>query len=81
MIFSRPFVLAPDETVEITVAVESGQGASLVLDGAVGREIPAGSTVTVRRDERPLRLIRLSGPGFIERLRTKLGLPRLDDKP
>ena len=76
MIFSRPFVLAPDETVEITVAKESGQGASLVLDGAVGREVPAGSTVTVQRHERPLRLVRLSGPGFIERLRTKLGLPR-----
>ena len=76
MIFSRPFVLAPDETVEITVARESGQGASLVLDGAVGREIPAGCTVTVRRHERPLQMVRLSGPGFIERLRTKLGLPR-----
>jgi NAD+ kinase len=81
MIFSRPFVLAPDETVEITVAKESGQGASLVLDGAVGREIPAGCRVTVHRHERPLRLIRLSGPGFIERLRTKLGLPRLHHKP
>jgi NAD+ kinase len=81
MIFSRPFVLAPDETVEITVAKESGQGASLVLDGAVGREIPAGCTVTVHRHDRPLRLIRLSGPGFIERLRTKLGLPRQRQKP
>lgn len=74
MIFSRPFVLAPDETVEIALG-ESGQKASLVLDGAEGCDFAAGSVVRVHRHERPLRLVRLSGPGFIERLRTKLDLP------
>jgi NAD+ kinase len=74
MIFSRPFVLAPDETVEIALANEDHR-ASLVLDGADGCDIGPGDLVTVRRHERPLRLIRLSGPGFVERLRTKLDLP------
>lgn len=74
MIFSRPFVLAADETVEIKLDA-SGQKASLVLDGALAREIDDRHTVTVGRHPRPLRLVRLSGPGFIERLRAKLGLP------
>lgn len=74
MIFARPFVLAPDEKVEITIDRDGGDG-FLSLDGALGRELTAGSLVTVEAHERPLRLIRLSGPGFLERLRAKLGLP------
>jgi NAD+ kinase len=74
MIFSRPFVLAPDEIVEITLEA-SDQRASMSLDGGEGSDITPGSSVVVRRHPRPLRLIRLSGPGFLERLRSKLGLP------
>jgi NAD+ kinase len=74
MIFSRPFVLAPDEIVEITLEA-SDQQASMSLDGAAGCDITPGSSILVRRHGRPLRLIRLSGPGFLERLRSKLGLP------
>ncbi len=75
MILARPFVFAPDETVTITVDEASSQGASLVLDGAIGRDIPPGSPVAVSRHPRPLRLVRLNGPDFIARLRMKLGLP------
>lgn len=74
MFFSRPFVLAPDVHVEIHVGPGT-DAASLAIDGAMDREIPPGCRVTVARHERPLRLIRLGGPGFIERLRAKLGLP------
>lgn len=74
MIFARPFVLAADETVEISLGARDQQ-ASLVLDGGQSCEFSSGAVVTIRRDERPLRLVRLSGPGFIERLRVKLGLP------
>lgn len=79
MIFSRPFVLAPDERVEITV-VSGGdddrhEEASVVLDGALGCQIDQGATVVAYRHERSLRLVRLTGPGFLERLRIKLGLP------
>jgi NAD+ kinase len=75
MIFSRPFVLAGDETVEIALGA-ADQRASLVLDGAESCEFSSGDLIQVRRHARPLRLVRLSGPGFIERLRTKLDLPR-----
>lgn len=73
MIFSRPFVLSADETVE--VSVEGPQMASLSLDGAEGCSVGAGSPVTIQRAERPLRLVRLGGPAFVERLRVKLDLP------
>ena len=77
MIFSRPFVLAPDEVVQITVEPQGAGrgGASLVLDGTLGAQLAAGETVEVSRHPRPLRLARLSGPGFVERLRGKLDLP------
>jgi NAD+ kinase len=74
MIFSRPFVLAPDEIVEIEVA-DTGEDASYALDGAIGGDLAPGTMVVVRRHFRPLLLVRLSGPGFVERLRSKLGLP------
>lgn len=74
MVFSRPIVLAPDETVEVVVD-GSGVEASLVLDGAEGRTIEGGTAVKVERHPRRLRLVRLSGPGFLERLRSKMGLP------
>lgn len=74
MIFSRPFVLAPDETVDITFEGRD-EKASVTLDGALGCEIPSGMGVRIGRHERPLRLVRLAGPGFVERLRIKLGLP------
>jgi NAD+ kinase len=74
MIFSRPFVLAPDDSIEIHVD-PGGEEASLAVDGFMDRELPAGSKLVVCRHPRPLRLVRVSGPGFIERLRNKLGLP------
>ena len=73
MIFSRPFVLAPDEVVE--VLLESRDEASLSLDGEPAGHVSPGESVTIRRHPRPLKLVRLAGPGFIERLRAKLQLP------
>lgn len=74
MVFSRPVVLAPDETVEITVAGDSMK-ASVSLDGDDGCILGPGATVRVARHPRPLKLVRLAGPGFIERLRSKLAFP------
>lgn len=74
MVFARPFVLAADEVVEITVR-DAGQPASLSLDGHMGCDLASGATAIVQRHERPLKLIRLGGPRFIERLRTKMNLP------
>ncbi|CAN5484199.1 hypothetical protein BH20ACT21_BH20ACT21_14830 [soil metagenome] len=74
MIFSRPMVLHPDQVVEILVD-EEGQGAALSLDGALGCDLDPGARIEVRRHPRPLKLVKLSGPAFIERLRAKLNLP------
>lgn len=74
MVFARPVVLAADEVVEITVR-DSGPSASLSLDGHLGGDLASGATVLVRRHERPLKLVRLEGPRFLERLRTKMNLP------
>lgn len=74
MISSRPFVFAPDETIEIHLDAE-GEQASLALDGAIRSDLLPGESIAVRRHVRPLRLVRASGPGFLERLRVKLGLP------
>lgn len=75
MMFSRPFVLTPDDVVEVRVDGEGGREASLSVDGAEGWRLSPGAVTTVRRHERDLQLVRLSGPGFVERLRIKLGLP------
>lgn len=74
MVFARPVVLAADEVVEISVS-DSGPAASLSLDGHLGSEVAPGATVIVQRHERPLKLVRLGGPRFLERLRTKMNLP------
>jgi len=71
--FSRPVVLAPDDVVEIQVD-DSVPVASLSLDGTLGCKLEPGAIVTARRHLRPLRLVRLGGPGFLERLRAKLEL-------
>jgi NAD kinase len=47
----------------------------LSLDGAEGCSVGAGAPIAVHRADKPLRLVRLGGPGFVERLRVKLDLP------
>lgn len=80
MIFSRTVVLSPRDEVEITVGGLSEEGAapqeaSVVLDGSLGRTLTTGESVTVKKHARPLRLVRMAGPGFLARLRSKLDLP------
>jgi NAD+ kinase len=74
MFFSRPVVIAADETVEVIVDPH-GAEASLQVDGSIGHDLPPGASIMVRRHPRPLKLLRVGGPGFLERLRTKLDLP------
>lgn len=74
MIFARPFVLAPDARVTMQVTTE-GADATLSIDGSIGCAAPRGTVLSVRRHERPLSVVRLGGPDFIQRLRIKLDLP------
>ncbi len=73
MIFSRPVVLAADDTVTIEVD-EAAPVASMSLDGTLGCDLAPGAVVSARRHSRPLRLVKLAGPEFLERLRSKLDL-------
>jgi NAD+ kinase len=74
MIFARPFVLAADETVAVSLK-DSDVKAEVILDGSISTPVGEGSVTLVRRHERNLKLVRLSGPNFLARLRTKLDLP------
>jgi NAD+ kinase len=74
MFFARPVVLADDATVDVMVDAH-GEDASLLVDGSIGHDLPAGASITVGGHTRPLRLVRVGGPGFLERLRIKLDLP------
>ena len=74
MVFDRPVVLSASEEVTIRV-LEAEESGSLSVDGAMGCDLPSQATVTVRRHPRPIHFVRLSGPGFLERLRAKLRLP------
>jgi NAD+ kinase len=74
MIFSRAVVLSPSEVVEITVEKAKPE-AVLSIDGGEGCPLEPGARVRICRHPRPLRFVRLSGPGFVERLRAKLRLP------
>jgi NAD+ kinase len=80
MILSRAVVLSSQDEVEIEVGGELSEDrvpheASVVLDGSLARTLTGGQSVVVRKHERPLKLIRMTGPGFLERLRSKLDLP------
>jgi NAD+ kinase len=77
----RPVVLPP--SCVLTLRAEDGPEQLLVtVDGQVGTTFSAGDTLTVRRAERPVRVVRLPGTTFFARLRHKLawgGLAERDE--
>ena len=77
----RPLVLPP--TSVLRMRAEDGPEHLLVtVDGQVGTTFAAGDTLTVRRAERPVRVVRLPGTTFFARLRHKLawgGLAERDE--
>lgn len=74
-LFSRPLVAAPTSTVAITVEPYTS-GAVLCCDGRRTFPLPAGAQVTVRRGERPVRVVRLRPQRpFTDRLVAKFALP------
>lgn len=74
----RPFVVGPDEELEIVTeweAEEVNEGeleAMLTVDGQIGVPLQSGDRVRVARSAVPTRLVRLPGAGFYGRLREKL---------
>ena len=68
----RPLVLRPD--VIITVQPEDAPEEVLVtVDGQVGASLGRGHALTLRRADRPVRIVRFAGTTFVGRLRRKLG--------
>ncbi|MGH8878756.1 MAG: NAD kinase [Stackebrandtia sp.] len=73
-LFSRPLVVSPASTIAITVEPYA-PAAVLTCDGRRALEIPPGATVTLRRGEHPVRVVRLTDRPFTDRLVAKLTLP------
>ncbi|GAA1694173.1 NAD kinase [Glycomyces endophyticus] len=73
-LFAKPMVVHSSS--EIRIGVESvGTEGALIADGKELTRLTAGSTVAIRRSERPVRLVRMSGQPFASRLVSKLSLP------
>ena len=68
----RPLVLPA--TAEVTVQAEDGPEELLVtVDGQVGTTFASGETLSVRRAEAPVLIVRFPGSTFFSRMRRKLG--------
>jgi NAD+ kinase len=75
----RPLVLGADSVV--TLQPEDVTGEVLVtIDGQSGATLSSGHVLTVRRAQRPVRIVRFHGTTFIGRLRRKLGWGGLADR-
>ncbi|MEV0460962.1 NAD kinase [Catellatospora methionotrophica] len=73
-LFSRPLVVAPDSTIQLTVDPYTEQ-AVLSCDSRRVFALPPGARVTVRRGALPVRVARLRPQPFTDRLVAKFGLP------
>jgi len=69
---SRPLVLRPD-TVLIVQPEDAPEEVLVTVDGQVGASLIRGHVLTVRRADRPVRIVRFPGTTFVGRLRRKLG--------
>ncbi|HEY0816652.1 MAG TPA: NAD kinase [Pseudonocardia sp.] len=73
-LFARPMVISPDSKVAVEVA-SSGPPAVLDCDGRRTFKLPAGARVEVSRGSTPVRMVRLDGRPFADRLVRKFDLP------
>jgi NAD+ kinase len=73
-LFARPMVISPDSQVAIEVD-PSGPPALLDCDGRRTHALPPGARVEITRGERPVRMVRLDGRPFADRLVRKFDLP------
>jgi NAD+ kinase len=73
-LFARPMVISPDSQVAIEV-VPNGSPAVLDCDGRRTAALPPGARVEVTRGATPVRIVRLDGRPFADRLVRKFDLP------
>lgn len=72
--FSRPLVVAPGSVLDIDL-VSAELTATLSCDGRRSVEVPCGARVRVRKSDLPVRVARLGGVSFADRLVAKFQLP------
>ncbi|MGH3613298.1 MAG: NAD kinase [Pseudonocardia sp.] len=73
-LFARPMVISPDSAVAIEVDAD-GPAAVLECDGRRTVELPPGARVELSRGVQPVRMVRLDGRPFTDRLVRKFDLP------
>jgi NAD+ kinase len=73
-LFARPMVVSPDSQVAIEIAA-SGATAVLDCDGRRTAALPPGARVEVTKGATPVRMVRLDGRPFADRLVRKFALP------
>ncbi len=73
-LFARPVVVAPTSTVDIDL-VTAGHEAVLSCDGRRSVYVPPGSRVRVAKGAQPVRIARVGGWSFADRLVAKFQLP------
>jgi len=73
-LFARPMVISPDSQVAIEVD-PTGPPAVLDCDGRRTFALPAGARVELSRGSIPVRMVRLDGQPFADRLVRKFDLP------
>lgn len=73
-LFARPMVISPDSQVAVEVDPD-GPPAVLDCDGRRTYPLPAGARVEVTRGVMPVRMVRLDGRPFADRLVRKFDLP------
>jgi NAD+ kinase len=73
-LFARPMVIAPDSQVAIEIQ-QTGPPAVLDCDGRRTAALPPGARVEVTQGATPVRMVRLDGRPFTDRLVRKFDLP------
>jgi NAD+ kinase len=69
---NRPIVIPATSVVRVQPNMEERDELFVTFDGQAGFDVEAGDTITVRRADHPLRLIKPSTRSYFEILRTKL---------
>ena len=74
-LFARPLIIGSGSTFAIDILEDSTSDGWICCDGRRQRALPKGTRVEVRESKCTLRLARLSGVPFTNRLVTKFDLP------
>ncbi|MGH9094725.1 MAG: NAD kinase, partial [Acidimicrobiales bacterium] len=74
-LFARPLMVSPDSVVAVETDPGGRYSAVLCCDGRRTFELPPGARVEVIRGAVPIRLVRLNGCPFTDRLVRKFKLP------